>query len=145
MYKTSWCNDQKVQKFVESENENFLSSLRQILYFLALYQSKICTTRSLYEELICTTGTFGDCTKRYSWGFLISGANISREIFKDKWELRLGWGSLGEMWRFQCHFLWFIPIPFDIPYKNLRVVRFSDLTSNTYFANDPTSPYSRAH
>jgi hypothetical protein len=49
--KTSWCNDQKVQKFVESKNEN---SLRQILYFLVLYQSKLCTRRSMYEELICT-------------------------------------------------------------------------------------------
>jgi hypothetical protein len=49
----TWYNDQKVQKFVEIKNENFRSDkflYFLVLYILALYQSEICTTRSLYEE-----------------------------------------------------------------------------------------------
>jgi hypothetical protein len=49
-------SDHKVQRFVESKNENSLSSRRQILnflvlHFLVLYESKICTMWSLYVKL----------------------------------------------------------------------------------------------
>jgi prolipoprotein diacylglyceryltransferase len=37
-----------------------------VLYFLALYQNEICTTRFLYFLVICTTRFFYDFTKRYS-------------------------------------------------------------------------------